>query len=118
VDLADGRSESVGESRTRLILRSFDLGIPTPQVEIRDDNGILVGRVDVLYEQRRTIVEFDGLVKYGGANGRQALIAEKRREDRLRDLGYEVVRVTWAELDRPVILRHRLLSVLARAVRG
>lgn len=116
VDLADGRSESVGESRTRLILRSFDLGIPTPQVEIRDDNCILVGRVDFLYEQRRTIVEFDGLVKYGGTDGRQALIAEKRREDRLRDLGYQVVRVTWAELDRPLILRKRLLAAFARGV--
>lgn len=87
VDLADGRSESVGESRTRLLLRSFDVGVPTPQAEVLDDNGNLVGRVDLLYEQQRTIVEFDGMIKYGSADGRQALIAEKRRENRLRGLG-------------------------------
>ncbi len=114
VDLADGRSESVGESRTRLLLRSFDVGVPTPQAEVLDDNGNLVGRVDLLYEQQRTIVEFDGMIKYGSADGRQALIAEKRREDRLRGLGYEVVRVTWAELDRPMLLRQRIVAAFAR----
>lgn len=83
VDLADGRSESPGEFRARLVLRSLALGAVVPQVEIRDDNGRLVARVDFLYEQQRTIVEFDGLVKYGGADGHRALVAEKRREDRL-----------------------------------
>ncbi len=62
VDLADGRSESPGESRTRLVLRSMALGTPVPQVEIRDDDGHLVGRVDLLYEAQRTVVEFDGSV--------------------------------------------------------
>lgn len=115
VDLADARSESPGESRTRLVLRSLDLGTAVPQVEICDADGHLVARVDFLYEPQRTIVEFDGLVKYGGAEGRQALIAEKRREDRLRDLGYQVVRVTWAELDRPITLHQRILAAFARA---
>jgi len=80
VDLADMRSESPGESRTRLVLQSLALGAVVPQVEIRDDNGRLVARVDFLYEQQRTVVEFDGLVKYSGADGREALVAEKRRE--------------------------------------
>lgn len=115
VDLADGRSESPGESRTRLLLRSIALGTAIPQAEIRDSDGHLIGRVDFLYEQQRTVVEFDGLVKYAGDNGREALVAEKRREDRLRDLGFQVVRVTWAELERPVTLRRRLQAAFARA---
>ncbi|MDQ3054675.1 MAG: type IV toxin-antitoxin system AbiEi family antitoxin domain-containing protein [Actinomycetota bacterium] len=114
VDLADMRSESPGESRTRLVLQSLALGAVVPQVEIRDDNGRLVARVDFLYEQQRTVVEFDGLVKYSGADGREALVAEKRREDRLRDLGFQVVRVTWAELDRPTLLQHRIQAAFAR----
>jgi hypothetical protein len=118
VDLADERSESPGESRARLVLGSLDLGTPRCQVEIRTEDGFLIGRVDFLYEQQRTVVEFDGLVKYGGAEGRQVLVAEKRREDLLRDLGYEVVRVTWAELDRPLILRQRLLAAFGRNVRA
>ncbi len=46
------------------------LGLPTvePQVVIRDERGSLVGRVDFLFRAQRTIVEFDGLVKYGVAD--------------------------------------------------
>lgn len=88
VDLADGRSESVGESRTRLVLRSFDLGIPTPQVDIRDDDGYLVGRVDFLFEQQRTIVAFDGLIKYAGAGAfsRRSPAPQAARDRRRRHL--------------------------------
>lgn len=39
-----------------------------------------------------------------------ALIAEKRRADRLRALGYAVVRITWADLACPAQLRRRLLA--------
>ena len=62
--------------------------------------GVVGARVDLLVGDR-VVVEFDGLVKYEGAEGRAALAAEKRREDWLRSLGYEVVRLTWADLDRP-----------------
>lgn len=44
------------------------------------------------------IVEFDGKVKYRGDDG-TALFDEKRREDRLRSLGYIVVRIIWADLE-------------------
>jgi hypothetical protein len=113
VRLADGRSESVGESRTRLLLRALGFE-PTPQVEIRDRDGRLVGRVDFLLERQQVIVEFDGLMKYGGANGREALAAEKSREDRLRALGYEFVRLTWADLSRPSTVDRLMHQALAR----
>ncbi|PKW26628.1 type IV toxin-antitoxin system AbiEi family antitoxin domain-containing protein [Phycicoccus duodecadis] len=97
--LADPLCESVGETRTRLLLG--DLGYEaTSQVRIRDEAGSVVARVDLLVGAW-VVVEFDGLVKYEGAQGRAALAAEKAREDRLRALGYEVVRLTWADLARP-----------------
>ena len=46
------------------------------------------------------VVEFDGKVKYA-AGDPEVLWDEKRREDRLRRLGYVVVRITWADLERP-----------------
>ena len=111
---ADARSESVGEARTRLLLHAIGFQ-PTPQVEIRDQHGRLVGRVDFLLERERLIIEFDGLMKYADANGRDALAAEKSREDRLRALGYEFVRLTWADLSRPAAVERLLRLALARA---
>ena len=114
VRLADARSESVGESRARLLLNALGFR-PTPQFEVRDPHGRLVGRVDFLLERERIIVEFDGLTKYAGANGREALAAEKSREDRLRALGYEFVRLTWADLSHPATVERLMRLALARA---
>lgn len=94
--MADGRSESPGETQLRLALRSLGVAT-TPQAEFFDARGF-VGRVDLHDEANATVYEFDGLEKYAAATGRQALAAEKRREDRLRALGLRVVRVTWDDL--------------------
>jgi very-short-patch-repair endonuclease len=93
--LADASCESPGESLTRLLLTGLGWRFRS-QVRIRDTAG-LVGRVDFLLGDR-VVVEFDGLVKYAGADGRSALAAEKAREDRLRAAGYEVVRLVWSDL--------------------
>lgn len=111
--LADPLSESPGETLTRLLLH--DLGFaPESQVTVRAEDGRVVGRVDLLVEGR-VVVEFDGAVKYGGAEGREALVAEKRREDELRSLGYVVVRVTWADLEDPSRIARLLRRALAAA---
>lgn len=114
VQFADGHSESVGESRLRVLMA--DLGLPTPvlQPEIRDGNGNLVGRVDFLFSQWGVIVEFDGVLKYAG-KGAAPLVREKRREDALRDLGYEVVRSTWADFAHPDALAQRIRAAMRRA---
>lgn len=116
VELADGLSESPGESWARVLFLSFGLPRPELQVVIRDERGRFVGRVDFLFRAQRTIVEFDGLVKYGGADGRQALIREKRREDSLRALGFQMVRPTWRDLYDPPRLEQAMRSAFARAI--
>jgi hypothetical protein len=110
---ADGRSESPGESLTRLVLRGAHLDA-TPQVPIRDDLGRIVARVDLLVGGV-VVVEFDGAVKYDGQDGREALVREKRREDTLRRMGYEVVRITWADLADPARVVRWVREALARA---
>ena len=109
LDLVDPRSESPGESRLRLLLRAAGVQV-TPQVVIRDDDGRFVARVDLLVDGTRTIVEFDGLMKYRGEENSEALVQEKRRELALHRLGYRVVRVVWDDLADP----ERLLSLLNR----
>ena len=109
----DGRSESVGESRTRLALR--DLGYaPDSQVVLRDAYGRFVARVDLMVEG--VVIEFDGQVKYArtrdaedAAGGPEQVVwLEKRREDEIRRLGHPVERVIWSELSRPGLLGARV----------
>jgi len=104
VELSDGLAESPGESWARVLFVSLGLPSAELQAEIRDARGRFVGRVDFLFRECRTVVEFDGLLKYGGAAGRQALVDEKRREDGLRSLGYQVVRLTWRDLHDPALV--------------
>ena len=56
--------------------------------------------MDFLLRGTNVIVEFDGRMKYDSGDP-AALWAEKNREDGLRRLGYVVVRITWADLERP-----------------
>ena len=111
--LVDPRSESVGESRLRVGLTLLGVQVE-PQVVIRDERDRFVARVDFLVKGTNIVIEFDGLVKYRGDDGAEALIAEKRREDELRRLGYQVVRVLWSDLDRlgELVARLRRLGVV------
>lgn len=92
----------------------------SPQFTVRD--GDFVAMVDLLLDVAPVVVEFDGFVKYGrtvirpgeSAPGDIAF-AEKVREDRLRTLGYEVVRIIWSELDDLPALRRRIEAAIQRA---
>lgn len=117
VTFADGASESVGESRLRVAIH--ELGFPPPLLQqlFCDERARPVGRVDYWWPEANLIGEFDGLVKYRGSMGApvDVLIAEKRREDRLRALtGATVIRVTYRELDD----RHQLERSLGTAFAG
>jgi hypothetical protein len=121
-DFLDGRSESAGESVSRVRLWEQGLPFPIPQREIFDSRGLLIGRVDFCWEDRRTVGEFDGRVKYGrllkpGQRLEDVLFAEKLREDALRDAGWQVVRWIWPDLERRGLLRDRVLRAFARAGR-
>ncbi len=113
---ADPASESVGESRLRVQVHR--LGLPTPvlQVEFYDDEG-LIGRVDFYFPEYRTVLEFDGLLKYGGGSP-ETLVREKRREDRLRALGLQVVRTEWSDFNRPQYLRSQLEQAFTRSAQA
>ncbi|NIK54970.1 type IV toxin-antitoxin system AbiEi family antitoxin domain-containing protein [Kribbella shirazensis] len=96
---ANPLAESVGESRFRVLMHQQGLPAPALQVTYEDADGV-IGRVDFDFPGRDTVVEFDGLMKYADG-GREALIQEKIREDRLRALGLQVVRATWHDLAHP-----------------
>lgn len=104
---ADSRSGSIGESRCLWLFRAGGLPRPELQVPVHRADGSLVGIVDWAWPQFRLFGEFDGRVKYGkhlrpGQTPGDAVFAEKRREDEIREItDYGFVRVTWVDLDNP-----------------
>ncbi|TCC52505.1 hypothetical protein E0H75_01675 [Kribbella capetownensis] len=116
MQFASPLSESVGESRLRVLMHQFGLPDPVLQAEFYDADGF-VARVDFDFPSDATIVEFDGLLKYG-AGSPEVLVREKRREDRLRAIGRQVVRVTWADFNRPDRVAATIGDAFARARRA
>ena len=121
VQFSDGRSESVGESRSRVLLHRIGLSPSTLQLEIDTPVSVAVGRTDFAWEAERVVGEFDGRVKYGrllrpGQDPGDAVFEEKRREDAIRDEDWGVVRWTWSELT-PHVLGPRVHRALERGRR-
>jgi hypothetical protein len=120
VEFLDVRSESAGESMSRVRLVEEGLPRPEPQQEIFGPDGRLVARVDFLWEGQKTVGEFDGKIKYSrllkpGQRIEDVIFDEKLREDAVRDLGLQVVRWIWSDLYRPGVLRDRVRRAFARA---
>src|SRR5829696_485706 len=118
VRFADGRSESVGESRSRVLLARLGLAPTTLQLEVRRYDGAFLGRADFGWDDERVLGEFDGRIKYGrllrpGQAPGDAVFEEKRREDAFRDEGWGVVRWTWDDLT-PGVLGPRVHRALER----
>ena len=98
---ADGRSHSVGESRSRVAIARAGLPTPIPQLPVRLARGVAYS--DFGWPEQHTVGEFDGKVKYGrllrpGQSPGDVVYEEKLREDAIRAQDWEVVRWTWADL--------------------
>jgi hypothetical protein len=117
---ADGRNESVGETRLGVALRLLGYESEPQQ---RRKVGASTYRVDRRIRGTRVVVEFDGMGKYlpaqpsevDFAHARAALQAEKTRQDQLVERGDEFVRVQWRQLDDLPELRRRIEAAIARS---
>jgi hypothetical protein len=116
LDFATDRSASPGESVARTMFA--EQGLPAPLVAHPIAiAGQIFAEADFLWEQERTIGEFDGRVKYRRDNDRgdDVLWQEKLREERLREAGFEVVRMTWAQVTKePRQTADRVRAAFAR----
>ena len=118
--LADGRAESVGESRARYLCWSQGLPRPEVQYQVFDASGRLVGTTDMAWPHLGMLVEFDGRIKYGdllkpGQQASDVVFAEKQREDLLRRItGFAMERLTWDDLARPVATARRIRERMTR----
>lgn len=111
-DFADPRSESVGESLSRV--RIAELGFAVPELQTRVWVEGHEYRLDFEWEGG-VVGEFDGKHKYlrseelFGTSAQEAVYQEKLREDAIRSTGRRVVRWNWEDLHRAGVLRDRLI---------
>ena len=112
---ADEAAESAGESRSRALIHVLGLPAPVLQHTFYDSEGF-IARTDFFWPDYGVIGEFDGDAKYldndllGDRTARETVLAEKKREDRLRALGYTVVRWDWKAVTKPDLLERKLAA--------
>lgn len=119
---ADGRCESAGESLLRIVMHQAGLPEPELQIRIVGPDGSVIARADLGYPDLGVLIEFDGAIKYSkllqpGQRAEDVVLAEKVREDRIRDLGYVVVRFVWSELGNASAVAAKINAALMRGRR-
>lgn len=116
--LADGRSESVGETRVRYLCWRGGLPAPVPQLPVVA-GGRTLYRLDLAWPEHGVWLEFDGRDKYvsylrPGESVVDVVLREKRREEDIaRRTGWRCIRVTWRDLADPARLIALVSGVLA-----
>ena len=121
IAFSDPRSESVGETLGRLLMRRVGLPAPELQYEVRRPDGSIAGLTDYAWPEHKVLGEFDGRVKYerflrAGETAANAVWREKRREDELRELtGFAFFRLVWADLFTIEKTARRLITLLPMA---
>jgi very-short-patch-repair endonuclease len=96
IPLLEPRTESLMESRVRLVIVDGGLPRPVAQFEVRDSIGRFIGRVDLAYPQWRIAIEYDG----DHHRGREEYRDDQRRANALRVAGWTVLRFTASDLWR------------------
>jgi hypothetical protein len=95
LELAEAGSESPMETRLRMLLVLNGLPRPEVQVNIRDDDGVFLGRPDLYYPEHRLGLEYDGEFH------RLSLVEDNRRQNRLLAAGIRLLRFSASD-----VLRH------------
>ena len=92
LELAEPATESPMETRLRLLLVLAGLPRPQVQVPLHDDKGHFIGRPDLYYPEQRLALEYDGAIH------RETMTADHRRQNRLINAGYRLLRFTAADV--------------------
>jgi hypothetical protein len=85
-------AESPMETRLRWLLIQRGLPCPEVQVNLGDDSNGILGRADLYYPSARLILEYDG------TNHRDRLVEDNRRQNRLLNTGFRLLRFTASDI--------------------
>lgn len=91
-------AESPMETRLRWLLLEAGLPRPEVQTDLRDADGRFVGRADLFYRADSLVIEYDG------ANHRDRLAEDNRRQNLLIGAGFRLLRFTASDLARPEVV--------------
>ena len=110
-------TDSIMETRTRLILVRNGLPVPEVNLSVPSRARGLVYHVDMGYKKEKVAVEYDGAVHVGNRE-QMELDAERRRD--LQDMGWMVITVTASQLRDPASLTASVEAALVtrRAARS
>jgi very-short-patch-repair endonuclease len=104
-------AESPMETRLRWLLIQAGLPHPEVQTDLRDSDGRFVGRADLYYHSARLVIEYDG------ANHRDRLVEDNRRQNALINAGFQVLRFTAADVhQRPDVVTASIRRALSRSL--
>jgi very-short-patch-repair endonuclease len=92
IELAEPATESPMETRLRLLLVMARLPRPQAQLSLEDDQGVILGRPDLYYSEHRLGLEYDG------STHRESLAEDNRRQNRLLNAGYRLLRFTAGDI--------------------
>ncbi|MEW2385895.1 hypothetical protein AB0873_27920 [Micromonospora sp. NPDC047707] len=109
---ADGRAQSPLETRARL--RCVDGRVPPDvlQLEVRDGDGYLLGVGDLGWRASRVIAEADGRGPHGTPD---AIFADRRRQNRLVNAGWTILRFTWQDTLDPAYIPWTVRNAITTA---
>lgn len=112
---ADARAQSPLETRVRLRCADGKVAPDTLQHEVRDEGGFLLGIGDLAWLRARLIGEADGK---GPHSLPDAVYEDRRRQNRIANAGWVILRFTWADTMRPdyipYVVRKAMVARLAR----
>jgi hypothetical protein len=112
IELVEPLSESPMETRLRLLLVLGGLPRPLAQVSLHDGRGRFVGRTDLYYPAARLGIEYDG------GTHRDSLVEDDRRQNRLLNAGFRLLRFTAADLRQPSVVAAQVHAALISGPTG
>ena len=92
LELTEPATESPMETRLRLALVLAGLPRPTVQPTLRDESGTFLARPDLYYPGHRLAIEYDG------ATHKDSIAGDNRRQNRLLEAGYRILRFTASDV--------------------
>jgi len=92
IELTEPATESPMETRLRMLLLMARLPRPHAQVSLHDHQGRFLGRPDLYYSEHKLALEYDG------ATHRDSLVEDNRRQNRLLNGGFRLLRFTAADI--------------------